>query len=63
MNEYRDRINRAIKSIESLITIKTPNVADKNQDEITRLMGKVEGLKLALSYLDDELKMSSSHIL
>lgn len=52
MGDGRERIERAIVEIDKR---RNTAAANHHMSEYSRLGGKVEGLKLALSYLDEEV--------
>lgn len=47
--DYKDRLKQAITKLEQL-----RDATRHNHSEYIRLGGKVEGVKLALSYMEDE---------
>jgi hypothetical protein len=54
----RYRLERAARELEQIVVRTKPD--DRNGvDEVIRLGGKIAGVKLALSYLDEEVRMAA----
>jgi hypothetical protein len=52
----RFRMQTAIRSLEHILV----NLDQENRDEIFRITGKIEGMKVALSYIEESLRCSTS---
>lgn len=57
VKDFRDRIQKAIAEVENL-RMKTTQSA-----EVIRLRGKLDGIRLTLGYLDEELRSESNTML